>query len=455
MTAAEADAVFAADEATRQAVLAELATDLDVIRTYTSLPLAFVSLHSARVLLRLLQDSRVLGVSENRLLSESGTSHLPLVGKASVAAWPTAGSGVSVAVIDSGVDYRLALFGSCLQPNPACAVVVALDFAPSDGVPDETPRLHGARVAGIVRAIAPAAKLLALDATNGATGSSADVLAAVDYALVNRAAFNVRAINLSLGGPGYAVQECPGGWGRDPFMIAFTHARALNVLPILGSGNSGPVKGQFQNGVGYPACVPGGIRVGAIYDSAADVAATGCTETPLPFGVACFSQSGPLLNLWAPGNNIEVVVRPSTGTSFAAPHVSGAVALLAWLKPTATAAEIESRSLRPVARRSPTRGSGSRAPRSTLPTPQEFCGPSPMTISPMPASCRGPRAPGPSRRSAPRPRRESPLLLGPIHRAPRFGSSGRRRWPVTSRSRPSAAISQRASASSLARRSTH
>jgi hypothetical protein len=52
--------------------------------------------------------------------------------------------------------------------------------------------------------------------------------------------------------------------------------------------------------------------------------------------VVCMSQSGPLLTLLAPGGEITTLGIPGTGTSLAAPHVAGSVAVLAGFQPTLT-----------------------------------------------------------------------------------------------------------------------
>ena len=235
-------------------------------------------------------------------------------------------------------------------------MAVAGDFAPDDGMRDDA-ILHGTQVATVVRAVAPAARLLALDVFDGNGARDSDVLAAIDFALLNRATYNVRALNLSLGRiwPEF-VTPCGGvtmfRFERNPYAIAFTtRVRPLGVLPaIVAAGNNGSFFGQFVDGVTSPACAPGAVAVGAIYDAINDFDLSpmpGCTDaTAMPFQPACFSSTGPLLALWAPGVNIPVWAGPNSGTnlgtSFATPHVAGAVAVLASIRPSAGEAQIDS-----------------------------------------------------------------------------------------------------------------
>jgi subtilisin family serine protease len=357
LTEEEFEALREADRRTMEDVLRGFnAEQVNLLRRYDALPLAKVRLYSLDTLLNLLRHALVLGVSEDGIEYRSSTANLPLVGKAGPGAWPSAGSGVTVAIIDSGIDYAVPSLGGCVLPGPGCPVAVAGDFAPSDGMRDDA-LLHGTKVASVVRSIAPAARLMALDVFDGNGARDSDILAAIDFTLLNRAAYNVRAFNLSLGRiwPQF-VNECTGGpFARDPYHVAYGRARTLDVLPVAAAGNDGTVSGQFNNGVDYPGCAPGALRVGAVFDAASDFDLTPpplvCMDTTVvPFQVACFSGTGPLLSLWAPGVNIPVFAGPGTGTSFATPHVTGAVAVLAALKPNATAADIHSALVAPGGR---------------------------------------------------------------------------------------------------------
>jgi len=82
---------------------------------------------------------------------------------------------------------------------------------------------------------------------------------------------------------------------------------------FFASGNNG-----YQNGINYPACAPSTISVGASTKEDA---------------VASYSNKGDLLDLLAPGSNIQSTIPENTyqeksGTSMAAPHAAGAALLL-------------------------------------------------------------------------------------------------------------------------------
>jgi uncharacterized repeat protein (TIGR01451 family) len=114
------------------------------------------------------------------------------------------------------------------------------------------------------------------------------------------------------------------------FRSAVNNARNAGILPIVAAGNNGS-----KTGLSEPACVPGVVSVGAVYDANYGSAtwalpAGTCTDSTAPDAVTCFSQSANYLSLLAPGT---FVTAPGpgfvqSGTSQATPHVTGAVAVL-------------------------------------------------------------------------------------------------------------------------------
>jgi subtilisin family serine protease len=213
------------------------------------------------------------------------------------------GRGVSIAVIDSGVDAA--------HPELAGRLAIDRDFVDDrDAVPAES---HGTAVAGIIGAradagdgivgIAPQARLLALRAcwetTAGKTLCSSFTLAkALQFAIGNGA----EVINLSLGGP------------RDELL-----ARLLDAAHKRGITTVAAVDPQMPDG-GFPASHAGVL---AVSDSAMPT---------LPLSV-----------LPAPGRDIPATLPDGrfgfvSGTSFAAAQVSGLVALIRQLNPALTMA---------------------------------------------------------------------------------------------------------------------
>ncbi len=160
--------------------------------------------------------------------------------------------------------------------------------------------------------------LRVLDA-NG-RGSAFNIAQAIDYAAANGA----RIINLSLTFPPTTPPTSP---DVEMLRLAVEAAQAADVLVVAASGNDN------YNGVSFPAAFPGVLAVGA---SRRDDTRAG------------FSNYGPRLDLVAPGVEVfSTLWRPGThsygyyggsqsssqGTSFAAPHVAGAAALVRALRP--------------------------------------------------------------------------------------------------------------------------
>ncbi|MEX2407352.1 MAG: S8 family serine peptidase [Actinomycetota bacterium] len=313
--------------------------DVTVLRDYRTLPILFVRLPSRSALERAASDPAVAGIGANVTLQQMLTESLPLIGQPAAAAAGHTGAGTAVAVLDSGADYTRAAFGSCSAPGgPGCRVVVAQDFAPDDGQLDDE-FLHGTNVAGIVAAVAPDTQILSLDVFDDNGASVDDVIAAIDFSIANQATFNIRAMNLSLGDDSHFTSPC--GGGGNPFVAAFSNARAAGILPIVASGND--AEGS-EVGVALPACTPGAVSVGAVYDSdLGSVNAGGCTDnTTKADKVTCFSQRASFLTVLAPGARIRAAEVSFLGTSQATPHVAGGVAVLVDSRPESTPSMVES-----------------------------------------------------------------------------------------------------------------
>ena len=248
------------------------------------------------------------------------------------AAWnASTGTGQTiVAVIDTGIDLNHADLKANLWRNPGEIAgnsqdddgngydddIHGYDFANGDANPQDGAG-HGTHVAGTVGAagnngkgttgIAWKTRLMALqfmDANGNGTTSGA--IRAMDYAVKNGA----KIINNSWGAA-----------GGDPFLAAaFERARAAGVIVVNAAGNDGEnadVDGQYPANYARP------------FDNAIAVAATDASGK-MP-GWSNYGSSTVLLA--APGSSIlSTVIGGGTGTksgtSMAAPHVSGALALL-------------------------------------------------------------------------------------------------------------------------------
>jgi subtilisin family serine protease len=318
---------------------------VDLLRRYSAFPVSLVRVKSPGALEELLSSPEVESVSADGTLTPTLSESLPLIRQPEAAAAGNTGAGTAVAVIDTGVDYSNPVFGTCSAAgSPGCKVVYAQDFGSDDGQLDDNG--HGTNVAGIVLGVAPSTSILGLDVFD-ATGTTrySDVLAAVNFAIANQSTYHVRALNLSLGSSfSYSDTECT---SSNPFVAAFASARAAGILPVVAAGNDAYRSGAFHSGVSFPACTPGAVRVGAVYDSAVGGLQWGtppntCTDaTTAPNQVTCFSQTGPLLTVLAPGALITAAGITEGGTSQAAPHVAGAAAVLAATSPSATVDSIQ------------------------------------------------------------------------------------------------------------------
>ncbi|NLE44744.1 MAG: S8 family serine peptidase [Chloroflexi bacterium] len=135
------------------------------------------------------------------------------------------------------------------------------------------------------------------------------------------------------GDPANAPDVVNCSWGSDigaltVFQDDLIALRAAGIVPIFSSGNAGPASGT----VGSPASLPQALAVGALDEN--DAVATFSSRGPSPW-----DEIRP--HVTAPGVNIRSslpggVYGQSNGTSMAAPHVSGIVALLRAISPTLT-----------------------------------------------------------------------------------------------------------------------
>jgi subtilisin family serine protease len=321
-------------EATRAelAALKAAAGPLDVVQDYPNLSVQLVRFTSVEELEAVVRQPAVAAVRQVGVRRPFLAESLVLIRQPQAASAGFTGASVAVAVIDTGVDYRRPAFGCTAVNTPAgtCKVVYARDFAPDDGQLDHDG--HGTNVAGIVVGVAPAAKIVALDVFRGDVARDSDLLAALDWTIANRATYNIRAVNLSLGDDAHAAAPCT--W--SVYTSIFASLRNAGILPIVAAGNSAYVNGRYVDGLAEPACAPGAVSVGAVYDSASGAFNAGtCRDlTTAADQVPCFSQSAAYLRVLAPGAMITAAGITMAGTSQAAPHVAGLVALLAAAHPT-------------------------------------------------------------------------------------------------------------------------
>ena len=305
-------------------------------REYEFLPIAEVQVSSEEGLQALTSHPHVLGVHPNRVYTTSTAQSLSLIQQPIAAQRGHMGHETSVAVIDTGADYRRADLGSCTAPGqPAsCRVAYAQDFAPNDGLLDDS-SLHGTNVSAIVAKVAPGTKILALDVFLSDGAFDADIISAINWAIANKATYKITALNMSLGGD-KSTTPCP----ADPMSVAIKNARDAGILSAVASGNE-----RYTDGLSYPACSPDAISVGAVYDS--DLGprnwSTCSDSTTAADKITCFSNSASFLTMLAPGALITAGGVTMAGTSQASPHVAGAIAVLRASYPTDNVTQLQTR----------------------------------------------------------------------------------------------------------------
>jgi hypothetical protein len=330
------DAAAAVLEETKVSLLAASSTqEVEVLHRYARLPALHVELRSPEALERLLARGEVARVVEDEPHEAFLAQSLPLLHQPTAAAAGATGQGTAVAVLDTGVDYTRADFGGCSAPGvPAgCRVAYAHDFAPDDHALDA--HGHGTNVAAIVAGVAPGTKILALDVFNGQYAYTSDILAAIDWVIQNRARYGIVALNLSLGSGG-----SPTPCASDAFASAIHVARLAGVLATVASGNDGKA-----DRIASPACTPDAVSVGAVYDSSlGGISYSSCSDfATAPDQVTCFSNSASFLTVLAPGALITAGGITMAGTSQAAPHVAGAIAVWKSVLPDATPDQLVAR----------------------------------------------------------------------------------------------------------------
>jgi serine protease AprX len=332
------------------------------------------------------QDPNVKYVSLDRPLKGAMNFAVPAVNADVAHNLGYDGTGVGVAVIDSGVNpvFDLTLAGV----TKTSRIVYSQNFDPSANTTSDLYG-HGTHVAGIIagnggnstcgncdvtfRGIAPNANIInlrVLDANGSATDSTA--IAAIQQAINLKNQYNIRVINLSLG---RGIFE---SYTLDPLCQAVEQAWKAGIVVVAAAGNYG--RDNSNNNYGYgtitaPGNDPYVITVGAMK--------TMGTATRADDLITTYSSKGPTMvdqiikpDIVAPGNLVISDLASTTatlyvnypqnqlpvsyyetnsnqnassnyyilsGTSMATPMVSGAAALLLQQNPLLTPDQVKAR----------------------------------------------------------------------------------------------------------------
>ncbi|MGV8086697.1 MAG: S8 family peptidase [Candidatus Woesearchaeota archaeon] len=241
------------------------------------------------------------------------------------------GRNITVAVIDTGVDYTHPALGGCFGngTNNSCKVFDGYDFYNNDSDPIDDHN-HGTGVAGIISAngivkgVAPDSIIYALKVCNSAGNCpTSDIIRALEWS-VNDSHF-AQIISISLGS--YASDTDTGNSGKDPLSIAIDSVVSQGVVVVISAGNDG----QGVSTINNPASSENVITVGAIDDHDTVIVTDDDVASFSSRGPSAFGRLDP--DIVAPGVYVQSTTRYQSlaymsGTSFSAPFVSGAAALL-------------------------------------------------------------------------------------------------------------------------------
>jgi len=198
------------------------------------------------------------------------------------------GSGVNVAVLDSGIDTDHPdlsddiIAEQCFcndhpSPNRGCCPAGGMQQSGTGSAEDDNG--HGTHVAGIITSagavaapgVAPDAGIVAIKVLS-ATGSgfSSSIDAAFDWLVTNHQALGVRVVNASLGDGGEYNNPLASPCSGTPGANAVSLLHAAGVAVFAASGNDG-----HDDGISEPACIAEAISVGGVYDALAVSAGAG------------------------------------------------------------------------------------------------------------------------------------------------------------------------------------
>ncbi len=284
----------------------------------------------------------------HNLLGQLRTTYNGTLGTTALWRGGATGAGVGVAVIDTGIDGNLADFNSDTGTSRVIATAVTNPGAKT--VFDTYG--HGTDVAGIIAGdgrnrpssdplhgsyigVAPDANLIAIKASDEQGNASVlDVIDGIEFAIAHQHDYNIRVLNLSLD------SATPQSYKVDPLDAAVEAAWKHGIVVVAAAGNRGTDAGAVQYA---PANDPYVITVGATDENG--------NSNPMGDTVPSWSSRGTTQDgfekpdVYAPGAHIVSVLAPSSqfaqecpaciidgqyirtsGTSMAAPMISGLVA---------------------------------------------------------------------------------------------------------------------------------
>jgi subtilisin family serine protease len=321
-----------------------------ITRRYRTLP--FIALEADAATLRLLAlEPMARGLSEDRLAGPVLAESVPLV--EADRAWYAgyAGRYQAIAVLDTGIDplhpnlRAKVVEEACFSANGSCPDGGSSQTGPGAAVPcgwAAATCAHGTRVANIAAGsgggfsgVARDARLIAIQVFSRLSGQAcqgtgedpcarsftSDQVAGLEQVALLSPSLRIASANLSLAGGAWATQAACDA-DNPAIRAAVQNLLSLGIPTVAAAGNGG-----FTGALSAPACVSGVVSVSSTNDT--DV-------------VSSFSNSAEFLTLFAPGERITSAVPgdgfdTASGTSYAAPHAAGALAVLKQAAPGAAA----------------------------------------------------------------------------------------------------------------------
>jgi len=310
----------------------------------------------------------VKSIHEDKINKPFLDDSVPIIGADSVHTLGVTGTGMAVAILDTGLQSSHSFFndgsGGTRVVSEACFTedLPPFSFGCPNGQAEQigigaaipctlSNCFHGTHVAGIAAGNGPSFSGVAInsdiiaiqvfttffqDSDCGGDPGDAPCIGAFDSDIAKGLEYvsdlhddpsftqNIAATNLSLGSEPTMVGNCD---ENPPGVVqaAIENLRSNDIATAVASGND-----FIINAIGSPACLSASVSVGSTTKS--DV-------------LSGFSNSAEILHLLAPGSSIQSSVPGNifgvaSGTSMATPHVTGSWALLKQYKPAATVDEI-------------------------------------------------------------------------------------------------------------------
>lgn len=300
---------------------------------------------------------QVAYIEEDRLSAPTLAQSTAIIGAQTAWLSGHTGTGVAVAILDTGVDRLHPFFGgrvvseACYSTTASGSTALCTWGSTATGAAAPCTGIgscdHGTHVAGIAggsgasfSGVAPSASIIAVQVFSRFDGGicspspspcvlsyNSDQIAALERVYELRSTYNIAAANMSLGAGVYSSQaSCDSD--NTTKKAAIDALRSVGIATVISSGNNGSA-----NGLSAPGCISSAVSVGSTIDN-------GAVDQ-----ISSFSNSASFLSLLAPGQVITSSVPGGgfsgrSGTSMAAPHVTGAWALVKSTAPSASVSQV-------------------------------------------------------------------------------------------------------------------